>query len=72
MPRKMKNKVGAQGNLEAEPAPDRPAKRVKIFDQSDSEDSGDGTDGVDLKVNEEFAKRFEYNKKREELQRCMF
>jgi len=52
---------------------------------SDSEDSGsgdtqeyhsavelpDGGDGHKLRINEEYARRFEHNKKREELHRCM-
>jgi len=33
-------------------------------------DNGDAT--VGFKINEEYAKRFEHNKKREELQRCQF
>lgn len=37
-----------------------------LFD--DSEDESDG--GAHIKVNEEYAKRFEHNKKREERQRC--
>ncbi|KIW13385.1 hypothetical protein PV08_08573 [Exophiala spinifera] len=36
---------------------------------SDSEDGGAEVHPVDFKVNESFARRFEYNKKREELQR---
>lgn len=39
-------------------------------DASDSEDGGAGVAPTDLKVNESFARRFEYNKKREELQQC--
>ncbi|EXJ77449.1 hypothetical protein A1O3_09675 [Capronia epimyces CBS 606.96] len=38
-------------------------------DGSDSEDAGAGVLTSDLKVNEDFARRFEHNKKREELQR---
>ncbi|KAI1131650.1 KRI1-like family C-terminal-domain-containing protein [Nemania abortiva] len=41
------------------------AKKKVLFD--DSEDESDG--GVDLKINDEYAKRFEHNKKREELHR---
>ncbi|KAI1752291.1 KRI1-like family C-terminal-domain-containing protein [Xylaria castorea] len=37
--------------------------RKALFDDSDDESDG----GVDLKINDEFAKRFEHNKKREEL-----
>lgn len=42
------------------------AKKTTLFDDSDS-DSNDG--GVELKVNEDYAKRFEHNKKREERHR---
>ncbi len=37
-----------------------------LFDDSDDESDG----GVKLQINAEYAKRFEYNKKREELSRC--
>ncbi|KAI8634580.1 KRI1-like family C-terminal-domain-containing protein [Xylariaceae sp. FL1651] len=40
-------------------------RKKALFDDSDDESDG----GVDLKINDEFAKRFEHNKKREELQR---
>ena len=45
--------------------------KVLLSDASDSSDSEAGGTQItaDLKVNEEFAKRFEYNKKREELQK---
>lgn len=59
---------------------DRPAKKAKLMlddsDNSDGSDS-DGLNGVSLsndpkevllKVNEEYARRFEHNKKREEKQ----
>ncbi len=40
-------------------------------DSSDSEDGGaEITPDPALKVNEEYARRFEHNKKREELARC--
>jgi len=42
-------------------------------DLSSSEDESDGgaqLEGSGFKINEEYAKRFEYNKKREELHRC--
>lgn len=48
-------------------ANNRPAKKLKIFDNDSGSESEDG--GVSLKVNEEYARRFEYNKKREEKQR---
>jgi len=49
-----------------------------LMDDSDSENgSDDDSGGVKLvqpgfTINEEYAKRFEHNKKREELQRCLF
>ena len=48
------------------------AQPFSLMDDSDSgnssEDESNG--GVKLKINEEYAKRFEHNKKREELSRC--
>lgn len=72
MPRKMKNKAAA-------PAEERPSKRAKFLSDDESSDSDvEGTNGVSLNtdaasfsINEDYAKRFEYNKKREEKQRCM-
>jgi hypothetical protein len=59
---------------------ERPAKRAKLLDDSSSESneeeewngvsSDGGNGGVSLKINEEYARRFEHNKKREERQRC--
>jgi hypothetical protein len=59
---------------------ERPAKRAKLLDDSSSESNGEeewngvssdgGNGGVSLKINEEYARRFEHNKKREERQRC--
>lgn len=48
----------------------RPAKRAKLLGDSDDEDD-DPASGVSLKVNEEYARRFEHNKEREEQHRCM-
>lgn len=49
----------------------RPAKRAKLLaESSESEDERDAEPSVFLKVNEEYARRFEHNKKREEKQRC--
>ena len=48
-------------------------KKSNLLDDSDpsSEDeSGGGAPLEGFKINEEYAKRFEHNKKREELQRC--
>lgn len=52
---------------------DRPSKKTKLLDDTDSEDSDDVDDGgVSLKINEEYARRFEHNNKRAEKHRCMF
>ncbi|KAK4985325.1 Kinetochore protein Spc24 [Elasticomyces elasticus] len=63
---------------------DRPAKRTKLLSDNEASDSESGTlggvpldinsdddasDEFKLKVNEEYSKRFEYNKKRDEKQR---
>ncbi|KAF1918065.1 KRI1-like family C-terminal-domain-containing protein [Ampelomyces quisqualis] len=45
----------------------RPSKKAKLLDASDNSDADDG--GATLTVNGEYAKRFEYNKKREETHR---
>ncbi|KAL2430810.1 Protein kri1 [Exophiala dermatitidis] len=45
------------------------ARDLLSSDGSDSEDAGAEVQAGELKVNEEFARRFEYNKKREEMQR---
>lgn len=57
-----------------------PAKRPrKLIEESDWEiDLENGPGGLvkneegelEFKINEEYARRFEYNKKREEMQRC--
>lgn len=44
--------------------------KKSLFDNDSDESDDDG--GVQLQVNQEFAKRFEHNKKREERQRRMF
>ncbi|KAG9686851.1 Krr1-domain-containing protein, partial [Aureobasidium melanogenum] len=58
MPRKMKNKAVV-------PTEEPPTKRTKLFD----EDAISDDEAVNLTINEEFARRFEHNKKREEKQR---
>jgi protein KRI1 len=50
-------------------ASDRPTKKAKLLDDSDDEDADAGHT---LKVNDEYVKRFEYNKKREEKHRRMY
>jgi hypothetical protein len=65
---------GKRGLLNDDPfsttvSKDRPAKKAKLLDDSDNSDAEEG--GVTLKVNDEYARRFEYNKKREEKHRRM-
>ena len=51
---------------------ERPAKKAKLLDNTDDEGSDSDNDGgVPLKINEEYAERFEHNKKRQEKQRRM-
>jgi protein KRI1 len=45
----------------------RPSKKAKLLDDSDNSDA---EQGVTLKVNDAYARRFEFNKKREETHRC--
>lgn len=55
-------------------------KARKLLEDDSSGDSGDESGGISLgrpdeqengfKINEEFARRFEHNKKREEMQKC--
>ncbi|KXH27543.1 KRI1-like family protein [Colletotrichum simmondsii] len=50
---------------------DKAPKKVNLLDDSDSDSEDGGADiaAPTLKVNEEYAKRFEHNKKREEMHR---
>lgn len=57
-----------------------PAKKSrKLLDDDSSSDTGDESGGVPInnqsngfsfKINEDYARRFEHNKKREEIQKC--
>lgn len=57
-----------------------PSKKMRTLLDDDSSDSGDDAGGVPVskspeagfKINEDYAKRFEYNKKREEVAKRMF
>lgn len=52
---------------------ERPAKKAKLLDDSDDDDDdNEDVGGVALKVNEEYARRFEHNKKRAERHRCEY
>ena len=46
-------------------------KELLSSDSSDSDEGGAQLETKDFKVNEDFARRFEHNKKREEKQKCM-
>ena len=51
------------------------AVKPNLLDDSSSEDESSGGANIgesEFKINEEFASRFEHNKKREELHRCQF
>ncbi|KAF1952065.1 Krr1-domain-containing protein [Byssothecium circinans] len=68
-----KSKKGVKRELSDDSTPleepkAHPAKKTKLLDDSDDEVDEDDGD-VSLKVNEEYARRFEYNKKREEKHR---
>jgi protein KRI1 len=60
-------------NFAMEPPTKRPRK---LLDDSGSESEGDDGPGEvrtpAFKINEEYARRFEHNKKREELQQCIY
>jgi hypothetical protein len=49
--------------------PNFPKKALFEESDSDSDDGGAAVESGDFKVNSEYAKRFEHNKKREERQR---
>ena len=50
-------------------AESRPQKKVKLLDNTDDEDSEAEAGGAGFQVNEEYARRFEHNKKRAEQHR---
>jgi hypothetical protein len=45
----------------------RPPKRARFLDEESENEETD----IKLSINEEYAQRFEHNKKRAELQKCM-
>lgn len=47
----------------------RPPKKAKLLDNTDDEDSEPEAGGASFSVNEEYARRFEHNKKRAEQHR---
>jgi len=57
-------------NANNAPLGERPAKKAKLLDLSDDDSDTDDDGGISLKVNEDYARRFEHNKKRAERQRC--
>src|SRR4051794_20698036 len=82
MPKRKADSVG-QLSLENESKKLKPSeitKEVKpnLLDDSDTSSSEDESEGgaeleqSGFKINEEFAKKYEHNKKREELQRCSY
>lgn len=72
-----KHSGGVKRELNGDSAPrksatERPAKKAKLLDNTDDEGSDADEGGVSLKVNEDYARRFEHNKKREEKHRRTF
>ncbi|KAI4631114.1 hypothetical protein J4E83_002642 [Alternaria metachromatica] len=59
-----KRNSGVKRDLNAANEP--PAKKAKLLDNTDDEGSDSDGGGVSLKVNEEYARKFEHNKKRAE------
>jgi protein KRI1 len=47
---------------------ERPAKKARLLDD---EESSETVEEAELNINDEYARRFEHNKKRAELHRCM-
>ena len=75
----------SRNGLRGSDSTDRPAKRIKLLSDDEDADggsSGESSGGVtldssksakkgsDFKINEEYARRFEHNQRRVELQRC--
>jgi protein KRI1 len=65
--KKRTNGVKRELNATSEP----PAKKAKLLDNTDDESSDSDDGGVSLTVNEEYARKYEHNKKRAEQFRCM-
>lgn len=65
----IKHTLGDDAVSQNAPA-ERPAKKAKLLDDTDDEGESDHG-GVQLKVNAEYAQRFEHNKKRAERHRRM-
>lgn len=74
------SKKSKLSDLKDSPAPERQSK-MTLMDDSSSDSSSDEDGGEDggakldesiFKINEDYAKRFEHNKKREEMQRCTY
>ncbi len=63
------NHIAVTKRVKGEDAPKQAVARKNLLVDSDSEDEEAAPIENTLKVNDEFAKRFEYNKKREELSR---
>lgn len=78
------NSRNARGQSSAQSTCERSRKRAKILLDDDSDDEASGSGGISveeggnssgdhiLAVNQEYAQKFEHNKKREELQRRVY
>jgi len=63
----------ASGTKKTKHEPPQKIEKANLLDDSDSSDDSVGGAKLEesaFKINEEYAKKFEHNKKREELQRC--
>lgn len=65
--KKRTNGVKRELNATSEP----PTKKAKLLDNTDDEGSDSDVGGASLKVNEDYARKFEHNKKRAEQFRRM-
>ena len=64
--KKRTNGVKRELNATSEP----PTKKAKLLDNTDDEGSDSDHGGVSLQVNEEYARKYEHNKKQAERFRC--
>ncbi|KAF2640638.1 Krr1-domain-containing protein [Massarina eburnea CBS 473.64] len=68
-PSKGQKRERSEDLIPLEAPKDQPAKKTKLLDDSDDDGEDEEMGGMSLKVNEEYARRFEHNKKREEKQK---
>ena len=67
-----KDKKASKGvKRESASTAEPPTKKAKLLDNTDDEGSDSDVGGASLKVNEDYARKFEHNKKRAEQFRRM-